>query len=364
MRHTQPLIDVIRATPPRRCRLATVLLAALSAACGSDMASPGNHGPYPYTNVPAPANGVAQFTVLPVSIAPGQTLTALGNLSPPGHVLPTDHVYFYDWDLARGGGQGSGAEVRSVYMPATGAVFLVLPQSNGESKVMFRATSDFYFYLDHIVVSAPLAIGTIVQAGTQIGTTLPGSTVDLGAFDTSVPHSGFLSKDRYPVQTQSYVSPWKYFTPELQAQIYSHVYRAPTAPDKDGKIDFGVAGTLAGDWFLQGMAADSSSGPYGWTRSVSFAYDYYDPSLPRISIGGTITSPGVWGVDSTAPRPEAVSVSSGIVTYRLYFTHDAMAQSGLMLVQMTDSATIKVEVFPGSTASTGQFDAKAFTFVR
>src|SRR5581483_4274414 len=104
-----------------------------------------------------------------------------------------------------------------------------------------------------------------------------------------------------------YVSPWKYFTPELQAQIYPHVYRAPTAGDRDGAIDFGIRGTLAGDWFLTGMPADSSPGPYGWTRSIAFACDYYDPSQVRISIGGTIGPAGVWAIDPAAPRPETIT---------------------------------------------------------
>jgi hypothetical protein len=307
---------------------------------------------------------VAQFSVLPVSIAPGLTLTALGSLNPPGHVLPTDHVYFYDWDLS-GRSQSSGSGVRAVYMPATAAAFLVLNQTPPESKVMFRATDDFYFYLDHVVLTMPIAVGQIVQAGTQIGVTQAGVTVDLGAFDTSVPHAGFVNPDRYAVQTQSYVSPWKYFTPDLQTQIYGHVYRAPTASDKDGKIDFGIAGKLAGDWFLASMPVDSTWQPYGWTRTLSFAYDYYDPSQVRISIGGTVAPAGVWAIDSTALRPETVSVASGLVAYELYSPFDAgFPPYERMLVQMTDSATIKVEVFVGSSAAATQFDASAPTFVR
>jgi len=160
------------------------------------------------------------------------------------------------------------------------------------------------------------------------------------------------------------VSPWKYFTPALQSQIAQHLYRAPTATDSGGKIDFGVWGKLVGDWFIPGMPVDSSPGPYGWTRTVSFAYDYYDPSQVRISIGGTVDAAGVWAIDSLAPRPENVTVSSGLISYKLYSPFDpTFPPVGVMLVQMTDSATIKIEVFRGSTAVTA-FDGKQFTFVR
>jgi hypothetical protein len=290
------------------------------------------------------------------------TLTALGNLNPPGHVLPTDHVYFYAWDLASGhAGDASGT--RAVYAPATASLFLIV-QQGPDYKLMFRATENFYYYLGHVVPTVPLAIGQVFQAGAQIGVTDPGGTLDLGAFDMTATHDGFVSMSRYPTETQYYVSPWTYFTPALQAQVYPHVYRAPAAADKDGKIDFGVGGTLAGDWFIQGMPADSSYAPYGWTRTISFAYDYYDPSQRRISIGGTIGPAGVWGIDASAPAPESVTAASGVVSYSLYFTHDAQPRYGTLLVQMLDAATIKVELFVGTSAAAGQFDASAVTFVR
>src|SRR5437764_1418333 len=105
------------------CSRIGLVLSAAILGCGGDMTTPGNQGPFPFTNVPAPPGGVAQFTVLPTTIAPGLTLTALGNLAPPGHVLPTDHVYFYDWDLS--GKAGTPSDVRDVVMPATGAVFFI-----------------------------------------------------------------------------------------------------------------------------------------------------------------------------------------------------------------------------------------------
>jgi hypothetical protein len=251
-------------------------------------------------------------------------------------------------------------------MPATGTIFFKLQQSSGDWKLMFRATASFYFYLDHVVSPVAMNIGDVIQAGTLVGTTNAGSTLDLGAFDETVTHDGFVTPSRYAIQTLHYVSPWKYFTPALQAQLQPQMYRASGWADKDGKIDFGVPGRLSGDWYQQGLPAtsDSSAGPAGWPRTISFAYDYYDPTRVRISIGGTIDAPGVWGIDSTAPLPVNVSVASGIVAYRLLRIFDAPTQYGLMLVQMTDASTIKVEVFPGSTASTGQFDSKAFTFVR
>jgi hypothetical protein len=336
------------------------VLAATIIACG-------DHGPtQPTTNdftpVPAPSGGVAQFSFLPVSIAPGQSVTALGNLNPPGHVLPTDHIYFYDSDLSAN--RALGAEVRDVIMPATGAVVFIIKPSGTDYKVMFRATDNFYFYLDHVFLSQTLAMGQVLQAGAKIGVTGSGAAIDLGAFDMTVKHDGFLDTLRYPGQTLHYVAPRSYFAPALRDSIDAHLYRSATATDKGGKIDFGIAGKLVGDWFLLGMPKDSSSGPYGWTRSLSFAYDYYDPSKVRISIGGTIGNPGVWGIDPLAPRPETVTTANGIVAYKLYSPFDPQFPStGLLLVQMIDASTIKAELFPAGS-SANQFDSSAIVFVR
>ena len=208
-------------------------------------------------------------------------------------------------------------------------------------------------------------MGQVLQAGTKIGTTALGSAIDLGAFDFTVQHTGFVDTLRYSSQTVHYVAPRSYFAPALMAQVDAHLYRAASASDKGGQIDFGIAGKLVGDWFLLGMPKDSSGGPYGWTRSIAFVYDYYDPTKVRISIGGTVAGPGVWGIDATAPRPETVTVGSGIVSYKLYSPFDPnFPSTGLLLVQMTDGSTIKVEYFAGSSASATQFGASAVTFVR
>ncbi len=336
------------------------------AACGGshDNGPTAGQGPAPFTNIPAPPGGVAQFSVIPVAPVPGLSLTALGNLNPPGHVLPTDHVYFYSWDLSSRVTQPMPG-ARNVYMPTTGAAMFVLQAGATEWKIMYRVTDNFFFYFDHLVPAFVPKVGDIIKAGTLVGATTPGSTLDLGAFDLGVTLTGFLTPARYGDQTLHAVSPWKYFTPALQAQLYPQIYRSPAAPDKDGKIDFGVAGRLVGDWFLQGMPIDSTNRPYGWSRSMSFASDYYDPAQVRISVGGTIGQPGVWAIDATAPRPETVSVASGVVSYKLYSPFDAGFPSvGVLLVQMLTDSQIKVELFMGTSVGTPQFDANASTFIR
>lgn len=310
--------------------------------------------------VSAPPGGVAQFSVSPIADPVAGSLTALGNLNPPGHTLPTDHVYFYQQSLA--GGSPFNNVVRTVYAPAKATVKYVIANGS-EVQVGFQATSTFVYYFDHLTARAGgLSIGTIVEAGEVVGTAT--STLDLGAWDTAVTLTGFVTPSRYSDGTLHCVSPWKYFTEPLRSQLYAKIYRAPGASDRDGKIDVDVPGRLAGAWFDSSVPKTSeAAGPNGWPKQLGFVYDLYDPSIVRISIGGTIAPAGLWGIDDTAPRPVDVSTASGLVAYRLRYAFQTNVSYGVMLVQMTSDTEIRVEVFVGATSATA-FTANARTYVR
>lgn len=337
-----------------------IILAVLVVSCGGGSSGTGSGN----TDVPPPHGGVAQFTVIPTQPVAGQSLTALGNLNPPGHVLPTDHVYFYSWNLAASSAQPQPG-TRDVYMPATGAVYMVLKQQVPEYKIGYRVTNDFYFYFDHLIPNTVPKVGDTVFAGTLVGTTSPDAALDLGAFDASVSHSGFLNLTRYTYQTLHFVSPWQYFTADLQARLYPQVYRMPSESNKDGRCDYGIAGKLVGDWFLHGLSATDSQGSAGQSKTLAFVYDYYDPSQVRISVGGTVGAPGVWAVDPAAPRPEVVSVASGPVAYQLFNSFQSgMPAQGLLLVQMLSDSQIKVQMWTGALPFNPAFDSSATIYDR
>jgi hypothetical protein len=353
------------ATRSLAARAVRALVVASAIGCGhgsptSPSSTAGASGA-PGFPVAPPAGASPVFTVSPIDAPGPNSLTALGNLNPPGHVLPTDHVYFYQGDLSTNNPFGS-AGTRNVYAPTRSAVEIML-SSGTEAKVWFIVTPTFLYYLDHLTPRPGLAVGQIVNAGDIVGTST--ETLDLGAYDYGTTLGGFVTPARYPDQTLHCVSPWKYFAEPLRSQLYSEIYRSPSAPDKDGKIDFDIAGRLAGAWFDPSVPmTGDSSGPTGWPKTVAFVYDYYDPSQVRISIGGTIAPAGVWAIDPSAPRPADVSVASGKVSYRLLYTDDSAAEAGLMIVQMVSDARIEIEVFMGSTAATADFDGGAYVWVR
>ncbi|HEY4100754.1 MAG TPA: hypothetical protein VGM20_07750 [Gemmatimonadales bacterium] len=354
-------MPTLRSSSTDRSALATLIFLGCLLACSSDYIQTNTTGP-DNDPTPPPPDGVAAFSVAPMNTT--GTLTPLGSLAPPGHVLPTNHVYFYAVDFDHPPAIPDST-IRPVYAPTTGTVsYIIHAPTDPDYKIVFRVTNTFYYMLGHVVLTQPLKVGDILHAGDQVGTSDPGATVDLGAYDKSVTLTGFANPARYGDETLHCVSPWAYFTEPLRSQFYARLRRVPSAPDKDGHIDLDRIGTLAGAWYDQSLPIDSTESPTGWLRTVAFVTDYNDPSLVRVSIGGTIAVPGLWTIPPGTPRPENVTPSSGLVAYPLTYTESTNVQWGLMLLQMTDATHLRIEVLPGSQASSGAFDAGVHSYVR
>src|SRR5262249_37646382 len=145
------------------------------------------------------------------------------------------------------------------------------------------------------------------------------SMFDLGCYDLRTELKGFANAERYPAPTLHAVSPLKYFDEPLRVKLYAKVQRPG---DRDGKIDCDVRGTLAGNWFLQGLkVADSARGsPDVWEKQLAFLPDVRRPPARCVSLGGTIAEAGIYSVADDAPDFTKVTPQSGAVAIRLHFT--------------------------------------------
>lgn len=319
---------------------------------------------YPYTNYPAPKDGVASFTFAPLDFTQSIRITALGHLAGGGHVEPTPHAYIY---------APTTSTVQNIYAMTNGTV-INLNQYNNAWKITFRATNDFYYYLSPVVTSNPPALGSEVHAGDLLGTTPKGDTLDVGAFDASVTLTGFVNPARYSYDEQHCVTPWEYLVEPFKSQIYAKIYRAPGATP-DARIDQDVPGTLAGAWFQQSLPADSHivESPQGWPKTVAFALDEYDGATPRFSLGGwiftlhppgTLQNGGVWAVPSSAASWASITPSSGLVEMPLInmFTN---IQEGWLAVEMFGDSEIEIEIWATSTETLPRpFDLGALYYFR
>lgn len=290
----------------------------------------------------------------------------LGNLNPPGHTFPTDHVGFYFTNPQ---------QTYPVYAPAAGTIVGILNRSQAGPPVIYDHKLEISHggtvrsYVDHVgqldpaltarlgnlpqgysFVSIPVAAGQRIGSAGGRADTL---AMDLGTYDTALTLEGFIHPDRYPTQTAHCTAPLSYYRDDLRAALYSYVRR--TGADKDGKIDFDVPGKLVGNWFAEGATHTD------WTRHLSFVYDPNEPTEVRIALGGELGITGAYQIPPTAPRPETVGQPSGKVTYPLWLNG---WQMGLLIVQVTGPEEIRVQAFPGSTATEANFTAEARTYTR
>jgi hypothetical protein len=336
----------IRVATLRACAMASALVAF---ACGGSASSSPTGPSAPPAGTPAPNAGPFAFRASPVAVEQIRFIVPLGSLNPPGHTVPTDHIYFYVADPALG---ESGASRRTdFFAPADGTVMAVIDNGIGsDRKVYIQATPRMQYNIDHLIPSVALAPGTQVRAGDRLGTSGSSYGIDLGLTNQDVTLPGLLNLARYTPGTEHTDAPLKYFDEPIRSQLYAKVR---TIGDRDGRIDHDVAGRLSGNWF-----DEASQAP------LAFAYDTYDPSQVRIAVAsGLPLAPMLFGIAAGDPQPREVSVATGLVRYTV--TRAGIDGAlGQLLVQMLDDRRIRVELVPSPASPVTDFSPAARTFAR
>jgi len=315
-------------------REAAVALALVAAACGSSTSPSSSDG------ASARPSGPFAFTASPIDPAFVEFIAPLGNLNPPGHTLPTDHIYFYYRLL------NPSAPARVVSAPADGTIQTVITGNNGEVKLLVVAASPCTYYLDHIIPDAGIGQGVAVRGGQRIGmTNASGASfgIDLGVFSEAV-MVPFANPSRYSSESLHGDSPIKYFTEPLRSQLYALVRRS--SGDRDGTFNYDMPGRLIGNWFAESVPVSSSQLPENWPLHLAFAYDNFDPSVMRISSGGALGFVGTPTFAAGPPNPADVSVANGKVVYRLV-NAGSPSPFGVLIVQMTAADRIRSEYQTG-----------------
>jgi hypothetical protein len=351
--------------PIHCCGLLALALSVVACGGHTDSTSPPDwSNPYGLTT-----SGPGVLSVTPLDTSTWYASTPLGALAPPGHVLPTDHVYLYFVDAWNGQQQNSDCRARPVRAAGAGVVtFVLVTENTGDTKVDVQMTRTFHYYYDHVLLKPGIAPGTHVNAGDTIATTTGRCpSMDLGVYNLDVTPVGLVNTARYAGQTLHVVSPYPYFSEPLRSWIYARVRMLEGVPsNKDGRTDWGVRGRLVGDWFHGSLANESASvinGPAGWPKTLSFAYDWFDNTQPRISIGGTIATAGLLRPAVSDPDPASITVASGLVVYQGTPILGQIAP-GWVLVQLLRDDRLRVEYVTSGSAKPTAFSAAAQEYVR
>ncbi len=295
-------------------------------------------------------NALGVFTLSPVDPSAINFIIPLGNLNPPGHTYPTDHMYFVL--------KNSNVDVNTVLAAASGTVVDLYQPGGTDWKVVIKVDQSFYYYYDHIHIAPGIKKGSTIVVGQAMGTNSGNAAaIDFGVYNyNNAPLAGVL--DRCLQESESYAdSAIKYYSGSTQATLYE------LSGSTYGKIDYDEAGKLVGDWALSGHEALESN-----AVGLAFVYHVGSSSL-RIAVGGTLTGGAMtYAVQDNAPDFKIITPGSGQINYQLYPSingDDSVSgvQYGVLAVQMISDTQIKVEIFTG-TGSTATFDGNAQIYNR
>ena len=216
-----------------------------------------------------------------------------------------------------------------------------------------------------------------VRAGDTLAFVGPHGAMDFSITDRGLEPS-ILNPSRYPDGYIYSGNIFDYFEEPARSRMLAIAARE--LPPRGGKLDYDVAGTISGNWFLEGTTSFIQ-----WSRQLAIVYDHVWGARITISDGSPMRdvpgiegpgAPNVWWVRGNSPLPETVGVTEGVVSYQLIYGPDPSRPlegasfddsvapiQGVMLVRMIEAGRIQVEIFEGVTTAPG-FTSAAKVYVR
>jgi hypothetical protein len=284
------------------------------------------------------------FTTSIVDIEKLDHIIPLGNLNPPGHTLPTRHMYFWV------------TEPTDLLAPARIHVTnLHIFTGKGDYEIGFEVCSGVNGYFIHLDTISPrldpersfddcaenmcfAEVDMWFEEGEFLGQVgINGLSFDLGMIDDGVQNE-FANPERYGDYLENAACGLDYFSEEIRAQYYVKLRR--TGEPRCGTIAQDVPGTLQGNWFYsQGSAAYSFE---TYNQELAFVHHAEDTSMGVISIGGTLIDANTWQFDPQHQGlidREPSEVSPGAI----YCYGRGGWDNERILVEMLDTTTIRIE---------------------
>jgi len=353
---------------------------------GSPSATPAASTPRTSSGAALCPDGAPTFEFAPVDLDATELVVPLGMMY-GSHVTPVDHIYFQNF-------RDPDLQI-AVYSPAAGTVTRIENMRQSSSPGPAREIDDYRLVIEHdcslssifihlatlsptlsAVAPSPGDHGSVdvsVVAGELIGGYR--ANVDYNVVDTNVTLPGLLVPEHYSDEPWKIhaAPPFDYFTDEIQQRLNALSLRSE-APF-DGRFDYDIDGRLVGNWFQQGTngysGIDGIRGERYWAGHLTVAYDHLVPSHVVLSLGTFDGASAQFGVRGNTPDPADVSVASDLIVYELvkydYMDGDTYwdrrspdtgltalnddAVRGVVLMQLLSDRVLKVEIFPGLTAS-------------
>ncbi|HLC85900.1 MAG TPA: hypothetical protein VJG30_01275 [Candidatus Nanoarchaeia archaeon] len=324
------------------------------------------------------------FTASPIAVSSIYGIVPLGNLGPPSHTFPTNHLYFYTQRLKPGDFNSGPVEVPVV---SPGDMWITSIASSehlsGEKftdySLTFSPCKDFEAYFHHVSSLSPKlseafgsggdcdeystggksyrrcekSMNIKVSAGEIIGTAgkfKSQHALDFGASDFRTPPLNYANPSRWYKRQKHLVCSIDYFSPEvrslLQSKLGSHdgsVRR--TVQPFCGEVEQDVSGTAQGVWFVEGAEETYPEDPH-----LSLVYDNIDPARGVFSVGTSVK-----GLRSSTyyfiPSKNGfvnrdfkdVKADGNIYCYETVDSFSNFPKNFIILLQLADEKTLRLE---------------------
>ncbi len=342
--------------------------------------------------------GDPAFTVSPVDPGDIESIAPLGNLNPPGHTFPTDHIYFY---LNRDGVGGVTVET-ALYAPGDmtltsasasehvnaglldfsitlecGDVALVLGHVTTLAESVFGNTADLSGWepLNEYTTGGETyrmyrkTLDLAVQAGDLLGTTggNPGQwALDVGTYDQSLVSSTSASLARWQGSwyLQAVCSLGYYSAGPVADALWALVDRSGGSSDPYpcGRVLQDVPGTAQGSWFLEGV-----TDTYPEDNHLALVWQSTRSAVAAISAGAMIPTLAS-GVYEFTPQSSGTlnREFSQVTPDGAVYGYTSTVLPGVVIVSMPDSTSLWIEHLPSATTDPGTwtFTAARTSFIR
>ncbi|MFH2021012.1 MAG: hypothetical protein ABIJ34_06355 [archaeon] len=348
-------------------------------------------------NVPSCPNELSGILTAPVmDLSEFSAIIPLGNLYPPGHSVPTDHIYLVS--------NNEKDHIVNLYSPgdiilsslyssittdkATGEVI------SSDYSIQFIPCKGITIELGHVadipenlkkVISGKKGqchsgnkmgntneqctykINTMTKAGDLIGygnAKVGMATLDLYSWNDNINPPNYANPKRYSPNALHAFCPLDLYSGELREQLYSRLGgldKPRTIEPRCGEIMQDVLGTLQGAWF--GEAED----PMNSGKVVSLVHDNINPTLAVVLVAGHISQPGRM---TFVPRHEGRfnrEFSEVTADGKIYCYHDeaeeAVPLTGMLLIRLENDREITIEHKEGECNENEVFEMP-YQFVR
>jgi len=337
------------------------------------------------------------FTKIPLDPDKILSVTPLGNLNPPDHTIPTDHIYLVlkenneihpeasqkviapsnvtistiTHTTAKKSGKVFSDDYSIDFSPCkdiqakfghvtklSPKLFSLVEKNKGDCKTQHPRPEDEYTYCN-------IELNEKIPAGEELGEAGGGTPtgLDFWAIDLRAKELVYANPKRYNSHQLHTVCPLDLFEPSQKAILsskFGKYEKKRTIEPLCGQINQDIAGTAQGNWTTAEGYIDK---PEAWSKSLALVHDNVDPTIGIVSIGGTIGSPTK--IQFTPTSSGNINRDFNQVKDQQIYCYGGQSvginskQSGRVLIQLEDQSKLKVEYQNGTCQDNFQFTSPA-----